>query len=152
LEVVAALEVEHDAALASVVERVGWRVPQRPARRVDANYVRALVSKHERGQRPGDVLPEVDDAEPIERAWHTGAPTSRGRPPRRCVATRPQRPARASRSREAHPAPPSGPRPPPSGAAGASQARLRARRRSHTPRPPRAWRGAATARCCGYTS
>ena len=64
------LEVERDASLAAPQEGVGVRLPTRSHRRIDVNHVGALVGQHDRRERPGDVLAEVDDSDPIHRARH----------------------------------------------------------------------------------
>jgi len=68
--VVLGRQVERDAALATVPDRVRRRVVQRSSGRVDTDHFGALIAEHHRGQRPGDVLPEVDDADAIQRTSH----------------------------------------------------------------------------------
>src|SRR3990170_7634045 len=55
--------------------------PARPARRVDVNDVGPLIGEHDRGQGPGDVLPEVDHAQAGERARHRRSYASSGNQP-----------------------------------------------------------------------
>ena len=64
------LQVERDAALVAVPRRVAGRIPARPTRRVDLDDVRTLVGEEHAGQRPGDVVPEVDDPDAVECACH----------------------------------------------------------------------------------
>jgi hypothetical protein len=64
------LQVEHDAALAAVPDGVCRRLHARPARRVDADHVGALVGEQHRRQRPRDVLAEIDHPYAVERTRH----------------------------------------------------------------------------------
>src|SRR3989304_5681648 len=55
--------------------------PAGPARRVDVDDVGPLIGEHDRGQGPGDVLPEVDPAQAGEPARHRRSYASSGSQP-----------------------------------------------------------------------
>ena len=74
LEVAGRLEVEGDASLAALEEGVGRMLPARAARRVDVDDVGALVGEHDAGQRAGDVLAEIDNADTGEWTCHDEYP------------------------------------------------------------------------------
>ena len=58
--VLRALEVQRYAPLAPVPRRVGRRLPAGPAGRVNPHDVGALIGQQHTGQRPCDVLTEID--------------------------------------------------------------------------------------------
>ena len=58
--------------LAAVQDGVGGVVPVRTARRIDPDHFGTLVGQHHRHGRAGDVLPEVDDPDPLERTFRGG--------------------------------------------------------------------------------
>ena len=62
------LQIELHAALAPLEHRVRRVVPPRSAGRIDVNDFSTCVSEQHREQRPGDVVTEVDDLQPVERA------------------------------------------------------------------------------------
>jgi hypothetical protein len=66
VEVGGLLEVEHEGTLAAVPHGVGRGVPARATGRIDADHVGAVVGELHGGERPGDVLAEVDDAQALE--------------------------------------------------------------------------------------
>ncbi len=71
------LQIEDDAALVAVQERVGHPVIDRSTGRVDMNHVSTLISEHHRGQWPRDVVPEVDYPKASERTAHVSPPHPR---------------------------------------------------------------------------
>ena len=75
------LEVDDDGPLAAVPGGVGRGVPPRAAGRVDADDLRALVGQQHPGQRAGDVLAEVDNADAGQGA---SLLSSQGRKPLCC--------------------------------------------------------------------
>jgi len=63
-------EIERNSPLAALQNGVGVRLPERSRRRIDVNHVGALVGQHCCRQWPGDVLAEIDDSDPMQRARH----------------------------------------------------------------------------------
>jgi hypothetical protein len=72
IEVGAPLEVERYALLASAVERVDRASWTGPSRRIHVDDVSAVVGQQQSGERPGDVVPEVDDPDSLEGAHASG--------------------------------------------------------------------------------
>ena len=64
------LQVEQDAAFASMPGGVGGGVPARAAGRIHVDHIRAMVREEHRSERPRNVLSEVDYADAIEGACH----------------------------------------------------------------------------------
>jgi hypothetical protein len=79
VEVAGVGEVEGDAPLAPVEERVGGACRRLAARRVDVDDVGALVGEHDRHQRPRHVVPEVDDPDAFQRTGHGASSVHSGR-------------------------------------------------------------------------
>src|SRR5207244_9030754 len=57
-----AFQIERNATLAALEERIGIRVPGWTLRRVDMDHVGALIRKHDGSERSSNVLAEVDHA------------------------------------------------------------------------------------------
>ena len=69
-QVLRLLQVQNGAALAPVPGGVGGRLPPGPTRRVDPYHAGALIGQQHPGQRTGNILSKVDNADTVERARH----------------------------------------------------------------------------------
>src|SRR5205085_1506687 len=80
-----AADVQHDAALAAVQQQerrleVAASAVMPALGRLDLDDFGALVGQVHAGTRAGEMLREVDDAEPREHAWHVPAMLTPGGP------------------------------------------------------------------------
>src|SRR5262249_18960119 len=64
------LEIQGDTPLATVEERLCRVWPARTTGRVEVYHVCALITEHDGGQRPRDVLSKIDHADAIQGACH----------------------------------------------------------------------------------
>ena len=68
--VVGLAEIEDDALLPPLQQRVRGMRPARAARRVHPDDLRAQVAKHHRGKRAGDVVAEIHHKQPAKCSRH----------------------------------------------------------------------------------
>src|SRR5262249_41017796 len=69
------LEMQRDAALTAVPGGVGRCIPQRSARRINADDIGPLISQQHGSERSCDVLAKIDDPNAVEYPGHTFPPS-----------------------------------------------------------------------------
>src|SRR5262249_24763815 len=82
------LEIQGDAPLATVEERLCRVLPARTTGRVEVYHVCDLITEHDGGQRPRDVLAKIDDTDAIQGACHGHLLSCRTCPAAPCVPPR----------------------------------------------------------------
>src|SRR5262245_7278528 len=67
--------MQRDAALTAVPGSIGRCIPQRSARRINADDIGPLISQQHGSERSCDVLAKIDDPNAVEYTEHTFPPS-----------------------------------------------------------------------------